>query len=113
MPSYKAPSNGYAGAIALSTGDTLAVVNDATVDSGITNSQQVNVEAEFGSSLVGIQNNTNQDATVYTSAVDVLASYTSAGLVVTAGTSTLNPMSGFLFLNFATPPTTGSAYFRR
>ena len=116
MPSYQSTSNGYSGAIALTVGDTVAVVNNAATDSGITNSQQVHIAQIAGTStdsVCGIVNNTNQSCTIYASAVDVLASYVSTLVTVAAGASYAGLMSGFILLNFGTPPTTGSAYIRR
>jgi hypothetical protein len=114
MPSYVTGSNGYAGAIALQVGDTVAVVNNAATDTGVTNSQQVNIEPTTdGTSLVGIVNNTNQSCTIYSSAVDVLASYVSTLTPVAAGAVYAGSASGFLLLHFGTAPTTGSAYIRR
>lgn len=108
MPAYNAVP-----AIALTPGDTVAVVNNAAVDSGITTTQQVHVGPSGTappSGTVNVVNTTNQQATgQIANQSDATANYQNAsGFIVPAGSALpYNMGMGWLRFTFASAPTSG------
>jgi hypothetical protein len=108
MPSYNAIP-----AIALTPGDTVALVNNAAVDGGVTTTQQVHVgpsASSTSSGTINIVNTTNQPATgQIANQADVTGDYEPAsGLVVPAGQALqYNVGMGWVRFTFATAPTSG------
>ena len=97
---------------ALYPGESIALVNDASVDTGISTTQQFAVGPNpiQGSNVVNFINTTNHDAQGQIAEKDVAASYANAsGLVVSAGTALpWNMADGWVRFTFASSPTSGS-----
>ena len=108
MPSYNAQP-----VRALYPGETIALVNNAATDSGITTTQQfaIGPNPVQGTNTINFINTTNQDAQGEISPDDLSAgSYAPAsGLVVAAGSSfPWNQAGNFVRFTFASAPTSGS-----
>lgn len=114
MPAYNT-----APAIALTPGDSVALVNNAAVDTGITTTQQVHVGPSGTappSGTVNVVNTTNQQATgQIANQSDVTGNYEPAsGFIVPAATSLeYNMGMGWLRFTFASAPTSGSLVVSR
>ena len=113
MPTYNASP-----AIALTPGDTVALVNNAATDSGVTATQQVHVgpSGTAAGQTVNVVNTTNQDATgEISNLADVAGDYKNAsGFVVPSGTALpYNMAPGWLRFTFGTAPTSGSLVVSR
>ena len=93
-------------------GASIALVDNAAVDSGITTTQQVAIGPNpvNNSNVVNFINTTDQDAQGQIAHQDVAASYAVAsGLVVAAGTAfPYNLADGWVRFTFAVAPTSGS-----
>lgn len=97
---------------------SLAVVNDASVDTGITRTKQFMVIPPDGGGSNGITivNTTDKDATGQISTVPFTsAAYQNAsGLIVPSGSSlAYNVNAGFICFTFAVAPTSGSLVVMR
>lgn len=103
MPAYAAAS-----AVDLLPGQTVALINNAAVDTGVSKTIAVQVK---GKGTVNVVNTTNQDVTGQIAPDDLEADYQPAvGLVVVKATSLpYNMASGFLRFT-CTAPTSGSLY---
>lgn len=122
MPAFGATPPAF-----LSPGDTLALVNNAAVEAGITFTQAVVITQSAGISIADrlfVQNLTNQTVTIYTAVRDfpsATANYSpltdaDTGTAVTVAASTSISLANggpFLCGHFATPPTTGSLFIGR
>src|SRR5277367_6776044 len=113
MPAYSASGN----RTAIYPGDYVAVLNDASVESGITKTQQLAVGPvgnQTGSTVV-VTNSTNQQATGQFAPTDADASYQNAsGFIVPSDTALPYNLSlGFVRFTFATAPTSGSLIVSR
>jgi hypothetical protein len=111
-------------AIALTPGDSVALVNNAATDTGVTNSQQVHIgpSATASGTRVHVSNTTNQTLTVKTTAVaDSSGNYqpltdadTAEAITVATDTdASFDPGVCWLLFNFGTAPTSGSAVIAR
>lgn len=103
---------------ALYPGDSISLVADASVDTGITSTQQVAIASVSGvAAPITVINTTDKDATGQTSAIPGLtaAAYKAlSGLVVPSGTALpYNLAGGFLRFTFAVAPTSGSLVVQR
>lgn len=111
MPSYI--SNAQTQQVnALYPGGSIAIVNNAAVDSGVTTTLQFAngpVPNQSGNTIV-INNTTNQTATGEWSNTDTAANYTNlSGCVVPANSSLpYNLSGGWLRFTFSVAPTSGS-----
>ena len=113
MPAYNASP-----AIALTPGDTVALVNNAATDAGVTATQQVHIgpSGTAAGQTVNVVNTTNQDATgQIANQADVTGDYKPAsGFVVPAGTALpYNLAMGWLRFTFVSAPTSGSLIVSR
>lgn len=119
MPAYNTVP-----AIALTPGDSVALVNNAAVDAGITNSQQVHVgpSATISSDRLHVSNTTDKDLTVQAANVgDVTGNYqalkdadTGQAITVASGSDAVFSFAnGWIRFNFAVAPTQGSAVISR
>ena len=102
---------------ALYPGDSIALVSDASVDSGVTTTQQFAfgpVPNQSGGTVV-INNTTDQQAQGEYSDHDVDANYTPlSGFIIAPGASLpYNLSGGWLRFTFATAPTSGSLIVSR
>lgn len=98
---------------ALYPGETIALVNDASVDTGITTTQAFSVgpNPTQNSNAINFHNSTNQDATGQLSPDNsATGTYKNlSGLVVAAGTALpYNLAGGFVRFTFGSAPTSGS-----
>jgi len=119
MPAYNTVP-----AIALTPGDTVALVNNAATDTGLSNTQQVHVGPSgtaAGDKLL-VTNATDKDLTVQaTNIADATGNYkalkdadTTNAIVVASGASAVFSFAGgWLRFNFAVAPTSGSATISR
>ena len=114
MPAYNASP-----AIAITPGDTVALVNDAATDTGVTATQQVHVGPSGTSpgTRVHVSNTTNQSCTIQTTNLaDATGNYraltdaeTDVAIVVASGSdASLDPAVCWLRGDFVTAPTSGS-----
>ena len=107
MPAYNAQP-----VRALYPGESIALVDDASVDTAITTTQQfaVGPNPVQTSNVINFINTTNHDAVGQISWHDVTGDYvTSASLTVAAGTALpYNMADGWVRFTFAIAPTTGS-----
>ena len=107
MPAYNAQP-----ARVIYPGASIALVDDASVDTGISTTQQVAIgpNPTNDSNVVNFINTTNHDAQGQIAHQDVAASYANAsGLIVAAGTSLpYNLADGWVRFTFASSPTSGS-----
>ena len=107
MPAYNAQPTR-----ALYPGESIALVDNAAVDSGITTSQQfaVGPNPTQNTNVVNFINTTNQDAQGQIAHQDVTGSYANAsGLIVAAGTAfPYNLADGWVRFTFGVAPTSGS-----
>ena len=122
MPSYiNNPQTGQV--VALYPGENLALVNDASTDSGITKSLQFAVGPipGNGTSTLVFTNTTNQDATLKYAPAEILYPGSTqptyeplSGGTVSAGTSlSYNLSGGWVLATFASAPTSGSLVVSR
>lgn len=98
-------------------GAQIALVNDASTDSGVTTSQQCYIGPNPGqnSNTITVLNTTNQDAIGQFASIDATANYKNlSGLIVPAGTALpYNLSDGWLRFTFGTAPTSGSLIVAR
>lgn len=98
-------------------GKSIAFVNNAANDSGVTTTQQVSVAPEPGSGSVtlNIINTTNQTATLQASWVDVTGNYqpVASGTIATDTALEYNLSGGWIRFTFTTAPTSGSLVVTR
>lgn len=103
--------------VAVYPGNALAVVNNASVDAGITTTQQFAVGATPGnnSGTLVITNSTNQEATGQYASHDVAANYEPlSGCIIGAGASLpYNLAGGWMRFTFVSAPTSGSLIVSR
>ena len=113
MPAYNASP-----AIALTPGDTVNLVNNATTDTSVTNTQQVHIgpSGTASGSRVHVSNTTNQSCTIQTTSIaDSNTDYraltdaeTAEAIVVASGSdASFDPAVCWLRGNFGTAPTSG------
>lgn len=116
MPKYNANVP-----VALCPGFSVALVNSASTDSGITSTQQVAIAPvpnASGETLM-ITNTTNQTATGQFAPTDALTGSSTgyqplSGCIIPAGTSlAYNLSGGWMNFTFATAPTSGSLIVSR
>ena len=114
MPAYNASP-----AIALTPGDTVALVNNAATDTGVTATQQVHIgpSGTVSGTRVHVSNTTNQSCTIQTTAIaDSNTDYraltdaeTAEAIVVASGSdASFDPAVCWLRGDFGTAPTSGS-----
>ena len=114
MPAYNASA-----AIALTPGDTVALVNNAASDSGVTATQQVHIgpSGTASGTRVHVSNTTNESCTIQsTNLADATANYkaltdaeTAEAIVVASGLDvSFDPAVCWLRGDFGTAPTSGS-----
>ena len=114
MPAYNASA-----AIALTPGDTVALVNNAATDAGVTATQQVHIgpSGTAPGTRVHVSNTTNQSCTIQTTTVaDATGNYkaltdaeTAEAIVVASGAdASFDPAVCWLRGDFGTAPTSGS-----
>jgi hypothetical protein len=102
--------------IALYPGDSIPLVNNAAVDSGITQTQQVAIGPVPGNSVgnVVINNSTNQTATaLQCSTPNGIYEALSQGTVTAGESLPYNMSGGWLCFSFGTAPTSGSLIVTR
>lgn len=103
MPAYAAAS-----AVDLLPGQTVALVNNAAVDSGVTTTIAVQVKSH---GVVNVVNGTNQVVTGEIAPDDLDGDYQPASGLVVDGSTALPYNMASCFLRFTcTAPTTGSLY---
>lgn len=114
MPAYNASP-----AIALTPGDTVALVDNAATDAGVTATQQVHIgpSGTASGTQVHVSNTTNQRCTIQTTNIaDATGNYKgltdteSEDVIVVASGSdaSFDPAACWLRGDFATAPTSGS-----
>jgi hypothetical protein len=106
--------------VQLNPGNSIAVVNNAAVDSGILTTQQLAIGPDpTGNSQVTVTNTTNQTATPQTASTDTAAQYEpyyvqGSAITVPAGESVSSPINArWLRFTYATAPTSGSLIVTR
>lgn len=100
----------------LSPGNTIALINNAATDSGVTKTLQVSIAAQpTATSKLTLINNTNQTATVQVAAVDADANYVplTTSITAAAGAAVIFDCVGPFLRCTCTAPTTGSLYLCR
>lgn len=116
MPAYIS-SAGTTQVTAIYPGNSLAVVNNAAVDSGVTTTLQFAVGPTPGNSTgnVVITNTTNQQATGEYAAADAAANYQPLSGCIIPSDSSLpyNLSGGWMRFTFGTAPTSGSLIVSR
>lgn len=101
---------------AIYPGDSIALVNDASTDSGLTTTQQVAITDTGVGATITVINTTNQDATGQMSADPLTTgSYKPAsGLIVPSGTALpYNLSQTAIRFTFTVAPTSGSLVVSR
>jgi hypothetical protein len=96
---------------ALYPGNSIALVNNASTDSGITSTIQFAVgPVPGGNPRISFVNTTNQTATLNAAASDASANYEpiAGGTVSSGQTQILNLQGGWINASFSTAPTSGS-----
>jgi hypothetical protein len=112
MPAY----SNVTPAVAIYTRQSIALVNNAATDAGVTKTMRVAMAVEpNGNGALTLINNTNQAATVQLAAVDADGSYVPLGTVAAAaGAATQFACNGpWVRCVFGTAPTTGSLWLTR